>query len=59
MAEFDYEQEHEHRFTVKTSDRGDPVLASSVFVVVRVANEDDECPFFRVLTFPSHSLLRL
>ena len=51
-AEFDYEREREHRFTVMASDGGDPVLASTVIVVVRVANEDDECPVFQSTYLP-------
>ena len=45
-AAFDYETESEYRFTVVASDGGDPVLTSSVIVLVRVLNEDDECPVF-------------
>ena len=45
-AAFDYETESEYRFTVVASDGGDPVLTSSVIVLVRVLNEDDEYPVF-------------
>ena len=50
----------EHRFTVLASDGGDPVLTSSVIVVVRVLNEDDECPVFQssyiTVTFPPDAI---
>ena len=51
-TEIDYEQEREHRFTVVASDGGDPVLTSSVIVLVRVMNEDDECPIFQSSYLP-------
>ena len=57
---FDYEQEVEYTFIVIASDGGDPMLTTSVIVVVSIENEDDECPIFLstyyTITFPPESV---
>ena len=45
-APLDYERDKVHSFIAVACDNGVPALTSTVIVVVRVANEDDECPVF-------------
>ena len=52
-APLDYERDKVHSFIVVACDNGVPALTSTVIVVVRVANEDDECPVF---DSPYHSI---